>query len=233
MNPLFAFRPFVRAVVDLAFPPICIGCRDRLPSETQLPLCQPCRRMLPVITDDIILRRFDKLDDPNPFSSSNALWQFDDGGILQRLQHTLKYGAQPDLGLFLGREMGRFLDAILSDLPDAVVPVPLARTRYLERGYNQAERLAAGIADRLDIPVFDCLERVRNTRSQTSLSKAKRRLNVSGAFGLKSKESRMTGLRALLVDDILTTGATTLAAATPLLDAGAEVDLVVLAVTAD
>lgn len=233
MSPLFDIRPFIHATVDLIFPPICIGCSDRLPSETQLALCQPCRRMLPIASGDIVLRRFEKLDDPNPFTSCNALWIFDDGGILQRLQHALKYGAQPDLGLLLGRELGNFLHPLLAHIPDAVVPIPLARSRYLERGYNQAERLAAGIAERMDIPVFDCLERTRSTRSQTSLSKTKRRTNVSGAFGLKSKDATIAGLHVILVDDILTTGATTLAAARPLLEAGARVDLAVLAVTAD
>lgn len=189
--------------------------------------------MLPVASEDIVIKRLARLDEPNPFAFCTALWTFDDGGILQRLQHALKYGAQPDLGLLLGKEMASFLHSLMSIIPDAVVPVPLARSRYLERGYNQAERLCAGLADRLEIPVFDCLTRTRSTKSQTSLSKAKRRTNVTGAFGLKSPDSDLTGLHVILVDDILTTGATTIAAATPLLDAGARVDLVVLAITAD
>lgn len=221
-----------RAVIDLLFPPLCTGCEDRLPAGgTALPLCPSCRRALPHPPADALDTRLARIDPSLPFRHRLALWTFDDGGVLQRLQHALKYGHRPSLGLALGVAIGRRWNASGVPAPDLVAPIPLARARLLERGYNQAERLAAGIAQAIEAPLAPVLVRARATRSQTSLSRKQRRTNVDGAFAVAPAGADVAGRRVLVVDDVMTTGATVLAAAAPLLAAGASVDLALLALT--
>lgn len=112
---------------------------------------------------------------------------------------------------------------------DALVPMPTTARRIRARGYNQAELLAEEIAECVGIPTRALLERRRGRRSQTSLAPHARRTNVQGAFTVPVP-SEVSGLCLLLVDDVLTTGATAGAAATVLVEAGAErVDLVTYA----
>src|SRR5690606_16767021 len=170
---------------------------------------------------------------PADFDHAFALWLFDEGTTLQRVQHAVKYHNRPTLGVRLGRWIGEGLRERRVPTPDLIVPVPLHRVRRLERGYNQSERLARGIADILDAEVDDdLLVRRRATRSQTSLDKQARWRNVAEAFAL-SDPAAVAGRRVLLVDDVITTGATVVAAAAPLREAGAVVDLAVLACTRD
>lgn len=155
-----------------------------------------------------------------------AVWAFDAGGTVRRVQHALKYGGRP----VLGRQLGRLIGAAVRETgatPDGVVPLPLARLRQLERGYNQAEALAAGVAQALDRPVLNVLIRTRATLRQATLSAEARRHNVDGAFQLAAG-AEVRGQRLLLVDDVITTGATVDAAARPLLAAGARVDVAAL-----
>ncbi len=153
-----------------------------------------------------------------------ALWVFDRGGRLQQIQHRIKYGNRPGLGEAIGRLMGSALatSPLTAAGFTAVVPVPLHRTRLLERGYNQSRALAAGLAGQARLPLCETLLiRSRATRSQTRLSRHRRWENVSGAFAVRDPESVRDG-HFLLVDDVLTTGATATSAAGALKAAGAR-----------
>jgi len=134
----------------------------------------------------------------------------------------LKYHHKPSLAKILGREMGVILnsDPILKT-SDIIIPIPLHPARKRERGYNQAELLAEEISRFTHIPFSDCLERVKNTKAQVTLSERERLENVKGAFKLK-KGVDISGKRVILVDDVFTTGATLNAAALSLLEGGAE-----------
>lgn len=191
-------------------------------------MCGRCRQRLPRPDAADVAERLEKAGG-EPLAWARALWQFDAGGTVQRVQHALKYGGRPSLGVALGRDLGRACEPWR---PDLVAPVPLSRQRLLERGYNQAEPIARGLAETLDVPLATgLLVRTRATRSQATLAFEDRRANVDGAFTLAPGTSpeAVSGLRVLLVDDVLTTGATLLAAAAPLRSAGARVGIATLA----
>lgn len=116
---------------------------------------------------------------------------------------------------------GQALAALYSELGwqvDRIVPVPLHRKARRRRGYNQSEKLARAMSSTLDVKLDELLERRRDTPSQTRLKGDERRTNVSGAFGVRGDVS---GLRILLVDDVVTTGSTLVSCASALVEAGA------------
>jgi ComF family protein len=140
-------------------------------------------------------------------------------GELRALIHLLKYGRVESLAGPLGRLLQRSLPG--SDAYDAVVPVPLHWRRRFSRGFNQAHLLARVLGHALHIPVLSALRRTRSTPAQSSLTGIARRRNVRGAFQIRSS-SNIAGTSLLLVDDVLTTGATANACATALKAAGAR-----------
>ena len=136
--------------------------------------------------------------------------------------NTLKYANRPGYGVELGFILGQGLQKTLSVSckPDVVVPIPLHKSRFLERGYNQSVMLAQGIAQAVNSPLHQTmLSRVLATQSQTGLNKQERQKNVQSAFSVKTPH-RLNNTHVLLVDDVLTTGATLYAAAQTLLEAG-------------
>jgi ComF family protein len=227
-SPLAAAAGALRALV---FPTLCLGCDRRMPegdgpARERIPLCPSCLRRLVRPDPDAARARLALLpaEAPRP-GRVTALWTLDPGGAIRRLHHALKYGGRPDLGVALGRLVGRaVVDAEGAPLYDAVVPVPLGRARQLERGYNQAEWLAQGLVTAFDAPppVEGVALRARATRSQTTLSRTRRWTNVAGAFAVAPGAAALDGRRILLVDDVLTTGATVRAAASALRQAGAH-----------
>jgi ComF family protein len=140
-------------------------------------------------------------------------------GPLGELIHLLKYDGMKPLAGPLAEYLSRALP--LDEGFDAVVPMPLHWRRRFERGFNQAAALAEGVARRRRLPLLNAVRRVRATRTQTGLTNAKRRENVSGAFRA-GRGRPLEGLRILLVDDVMTTGATGSACAAALKRAGAK-----------
>ncbi len=215
------YEPYVAALADLFYPQRCVGC-DQRASDVLCRVCfealpevgRPCcaRCGLPTAFETFVCEWCKNVD--FGFESARAPLRYEGAG--KKLVHALKYGGYTRVvekvaaPLMLGVLDGRVRF-------DAVVPVPIHRSRLRKRGFNQAELLARGVALRINAPVSDTLEVVRSTRDQVELSAAGRRENVAGAY---SARGPIVG-RVLLVDDVFTTGATMSACAGTLLRAGA------------
>jgi ComF family protein len=147
------------------------------------------------------------------------------GGCAGQIVHALKYQGWPGVAPAMSRRMAALrFPADVERERAALVPVPLARSRQRERGYNQSEELARGLASSWGIPVrTDLLARGRATETQTRLTPGERRRNVSGAFRASADRATLRGLHLVLVDDVVTTAATLNACAAALHAGGARI----------
>jgi ComF family protein len=226
-------------MLRLFLPEICIHCGDHCDYAKQQPLskylCKVCLRQFelfePPSQDDLALKSalFREL----PFEISiGASCKFENGGIMQSLIHHCKYQEMPKLGAILGNISAQN-NVNISGEYDYLVPVPLHRTRYSERGYNQSEMVSKGIGNVSKIPVIkrNWLKRTRQTPSQTGMTLEEREENVRGAFALTKRGLKeLSGKRVLIIDDVMTTGATLASVATALTIAKPKkVDLFALA----
>ena len=208
---------------SLFFPDFCLGCNDGLVKGEEI-LCTHCLSELPRVdyfqTDDnpLVNRFVGRV----PIRYGWSLLKFQKSGIVQSLLHQLKYSNKPEIGEKLGRILGlKFMELGLKDSIDFLIPVPLHKNRKRVRGYNQSAMIAKGISEVMGKPFSDeIMIRVSATKTQTKKSKIERWENVSNAFQINTPE-RIMGKNLLLVDDVVTTGATTEACSKSLLKAGA------------
>lgn len=211
----------LEGLLGILFPSYCLGCGVRL-RQNEEPLCRHCLQGMERADNTVVAARVATLPDPGAIDEVFSLWLYKKDSVIQNVQHRLKYGNRPWYGPVLGRQMGAAYRMVSQTLLDAIIPVPLHRARLYERGYNQSMMLAIGLHETLGVPVYDdVLFRVRATRSQTRLSRYERWVNVSGAF-LVEQPDLVYQRRIMLVDDLLTTGATAAAAAFTLKQAGAD-----------
>lgn len=152
-------------------------------------------------------------------------------GVVKKLVYTFKY--PPYLTDMQAQLVDLFYEGIIQKeqfypllLQESVfIPIPLHKKKLRKRGYNQAELLAKGLAKKLDLPVIDCLHRVKETKTQVGLTKEQRQTNIKDAFSLQPEGLRHVqpqGLQVFLVDDVTTSGATMLEAAKVLKKAGVK-----------
>lgn len=202
--------------LDLALPASCAGC-GREPDA----LCRDCRPAL-----DVRLEAAPGVpiglpgDIPPPLVQLE--WCAPFTGVTRRALHALKYDGERRLGPYLGAAVARRW-ARAGVGADLVVPVPASPDRVRDRGYDQAALIAGVAARQLRLPVLPALARTRATTAQFDLDRTARATNLAGAFGLAGAAAA-AGVRdrwIVLVDDVMTTGATLAACATTLLDAGA------------
>jgi ComF family protein len=225
-------RLFV-SLLYLFYPHVCEACsRGLTPAENIL--CVRCQRKLPVT--GFQLRPGNQLEKVfwgrARIRHAMAAYYYAPGTVTQQLVHRFKYRRRQDIALYLGRQMGHALlqSAWLHEI-DCIVPVPLHKAKARRRGYNQAGLLARGLSEIIRKPVLPhALQRLSYAGSQTSRNRVSRWENVSGVFSVKSAGD-IRGRHVLLVDDVITTGATTEACCHPLLEAGAEVSICALAFT--
>jgi ComF family protein len=206
--------------VSLFFPEYCLGCSNGLLKGEDI-LCTACLISLPrtdyLTIDDNPLK--EKFIGRIPLSAAWSFLRFRKTGIVQHLLHQLKYNNHPEVGVRLGKLFG---SEIKKQEPgfDLIVPLPLHLARQRNRGYNQSAKFAEGLSSALEIPFTTTLcSRVRNTESQTKKTKSERWENVAEAFVIHD-ENAVRGRRILLVDDVITTGATIEACGWQLIKAG-------------
>ncbi len=210
MNLLKPFKYSFNSIVYLLFPSLCEGCRKPLVKYEEV-LCLSCEEHLAFTggfgaysRNDTVLRLSGRI----PFRLAISLAYFSNGNLLQHLIHGLKYGGKQDNGIYLGKELGKLIAAHPGHNIDAIVPVPLHYKKEIQRGYNQSVCIAAGAASVLQKPLLaNVVVRNRPTESQTEKTRMQRIENVKNAFSV-SDIGILKGKHLLLIDDVLTTGAT-------------------------
>jgi ComF family protein len=198
------------SLLHLFFPKTCFGCGIAL-SVTENVLCVSCASLLPSTRfgdhpDNLLEKSFNGRIN---LVHTTAAYFFTRPSLLQSLVHAFKYSKRRDIALFLGRQMGLTLQLTQwVHETDVIVPVPLSPSRQKERGYNQAALLAEGIASVIHKPVLaKALKRRDEKGSQTTKNRELRAEAVMRAFSLNDPES-IRNKHILLVDDVITTGAT-------------------------
>lgn len=220
------------ALLSLFFPRSCAACGAAL-QEGEDAVCMSClcalsRTGLHLEKDNCVERLFWARI---PLVRATSFMYYHKGSGSSRLLHLLKYGGRKDLGVFLGRLMAAELqDSGFFNGVDALIPLPLHPRKQRSRGYNQSECLARGLSDVTGIPVLTgCVKRLKDTETQTHKSVSARLENVRGVFAL-SDAGMLQGKHVLLVDDVLTTGATSVACADALRQAeGIRISVLTLA----
>ena len=238
-------RGLARGIADFCLPPICIFCRTS--TDHHGVLCAACWRQIDFIAPPLC----DRLGIPLPYDSggktvsaaalanppaydrARAVARYD--GLVRDLIHRLKYGDRQEGVAMFGRWLAQAGFELISDA-DLLVPVPLYRWRLWTRRFNQSAILAEAMSRvcRVEADAF-VLRRARPTRSQIGLTIEQRKRNVAGAFQVsKRAKLKITDRKIILVDDVITTGATVEACARTLTRAGAaRVDVVALARVTD
>ena len=220
-------------MLNLLFPKLCNGCKALL-SSYEIVLCSVCRHDLPLVChhrtnhDGMKKMLYGRI----PIEHATALIEFQKRGIAQEILHNLKYRRQEEISAFFGKWLGAELAEIESYKKiDIVIPVPLHKKKQKKRGYNQVAGFGEEIAKALEIPYHDdILLKISNTNSQVF----KKRLSRYGTEEIFSLVGplRIENKHILLVDDIITTGATLESCASQLLKAkNVSISLATIAIT--
>jgi ComF family protein len=236
-------RSLAHAALDTVFPPACVNCRESTGASGSLcaacwsqvrfierPFCDRLGTPFAMDLGNDGLLSPEAVADPPVYARARAVAHFEDGPV-RRLVHPLKYSDRLELAKPLGAWMARAGNEILAEA-EVLVPVPLHRRRLAVRRFNQAHALAQAISAQCGVPADPfILARVKPTPSQVGLSRSQRALNLQGAFRVvDGKAARIEGRAVVLIDDVMTSGATANAASRALLRSGAKrVDVLVFA----
>lgn len=200
----------LKHVVDLLFPKVCYACLNLL-NDNESVICVACRHDLPVtnfhFNDDDSVKK--SLYGRASIVNGTALFRFEKKGLVQQLIHGLKYKGYEIIGFTLGNWLGGELKSLSHYRSvDVVIPVPLHKNKLRKRGYNQVAKFGQQIAKALDADYSDSvLVKVTNTKSQTIKNRLARWNNSDELFALNNPEL-IADKHILIVDDIITTGAT-------------------------
>ncbi len=216
-------KHYIEDLVALLFPNLCNACGTPLFRGEHL-VCLQCLHHLPYTDYHLHFenRVAKQLWGRMEFEGAMAMLYFRKGTSIQNLMHNLKYNQKTEIGFFLGRLLGdRLLESSLYKGIDLVVPVPLHPKRFRVRGYNQSSFIASGVAEKIEATVNeDVLVRGVYTESQTKKNRYNRYENMKDVFTVPDKTA-VFQKNILLVDDVITTGATIEACANALTASGA------------
>jgi ComF family protein len=201
---------WMQDAAGLFFPMYCAGCGASLPDH-HAPVCVHCIANMPATdferwpANPVEKLFWGRL----PLAGACSGYYFSRGSAVQSMIHHLKYLDSPELGLFLGRILGeRIRESARFSNTDALIPLPLYPEKQRLRGYNQAERIAAGMAEVLKLPVLvNAVGRTRQSASQTHKNRMERWQQMAGSFQVYP-EALASFRNPALVDDVVTTGAT-------------------------
>lgn len=211
-----------RSLFHLFFPHCCAGCGSDVISNEQL-LCLSCINRLPLTNFHLYAENPVQhiFRGRLPLVNATSYLYFTKDSLLQHLMHQFKYNNRKDIGAWFGKRIGEALKASNRfSMPDALLPIPLFAARERKRGYNQAHILCTAMAEAMGLPVLkDIVFRSVFTETQTRKNRIERWQNMEGKFSLKDAAS-IQGKHLLLVDDVITTGATLEACGQALLAAG-------------
>ena len=214
---------FWHRVLDMISPRLCVVCGQRLTVSEEI-ICSKCNLHLPrtgfhqkPYENEMAKLFWAQI----PIERAAALFYYEAHSETANILYELKYKNHPEIGEVMGRFMAReLLPSRFFDGIDGIVPVPLAKKRQRQRGYNQSMEITRGISEITSLPIYNKVVR-RNVfeGSQTSKGRWERNENVEGVFKLKDA-SAIQGKHLLIVDDVVTTGATILACTKELCKAG-------------
>ncbi|MEP7373650.1 MAG: phosphoribosyltransferase family protein [Chitinophagaceae bacterium] len=217
---MISLKEIKDSLLHLLFPHLCDGCgSDMLDKESTL--CMRCIEAMPetnfeLHADNPVEKKFwGRLS----IQQATAQYYFTSESLMQRLMHQFKYKRNKDLGNQMGRMMGESIKRSGRFVVDALVPLPLFPAKEKRRGYNQATILCEGMAESLQVPVLkDVVIRSQHTDTQTKKGRIERWQNMEGKFVLAKPEA-ISNKNVILVDDVITTGATLEACGAELLKA--------------
>ncbi len=193
-------------IIDFIFPRICIVSGERIPEGNSNPFVKDS-----ILNSLIRISSIDKAELLSKIEADNCISVFIFSGEceISQIIHTMKYKGFRSVGEVLGRIVGEELKHQQVEC-DYIVPVPIHKARLRERGFNQSYHISKGVCKIIGGEVInDLVLRVRNTQSQTTLNKAERSLNVKEAFEINAKyKHSIENYRVIIVDDVITTGAT-------------------------
>lgn len=216
-------RSIVRPLLDFIYPPTCVSCGNLLTPDVEH-ICTNCWDSIIRVTraHELYLETKGKLLSSGHITDLASAFVFEKEGAFQRIAHSMKYEGMPSLGSKLGNRIGEVLQE-WNLSADCIIPIPLHKRKLRERGYNQAEYIARGVSETSGIPYYnDLVKRRKDTQSQTTLNIDERRENVHAAFEIAAgKLDYIKDKKLIVVDDVITTGATIVSCAQELRLAGA------------
>ncbi len=212
--------PYLADLISIFFPKLCLICQQQSTLRHH-GFCFACQQKLPFTNFHLTHENAftDRFWGRIPLQAGAALFFLQKDGVVQEIVYQLKYNDRPKIGIQLGRLYGKILkNHSVFAAADLILPVPLHPSRNRKRGYNQSTQFAIGLSEILHIPVNDtALIRTIATTTQTKKTRLERFENVLSAFQVRDRIA-IANKHILLVDDVLTTGATLEACATHLLE---------------
>jgi ComF family protein len=200
---------FINSFFQLFYPKYCLSCNKSIYNNKSI-LCESCYSQLSFTYYSSFIDNplYEKFIGQANIEYAFALCYFYKGGILQDCLHALKYKGRKDVGVFFGKLIGNELSNINTPI-DLIIPVPLHPKKEKIRGYNQSEMIAKGISKVLNVPInTNDVVRTKFTETQTKKTKWERYDNLNGVFAIKNTQT-FANKHLLIVDDVITTGATT------------------------
>lgn len=214
---------FANNLFDFILPRFCCSCKTKL-SVNQDTMCVDCLSKIQRSNSSRLKREFErKFMNNKIISEFYSPFVFEKDKELQHAIHTLKYDKKFPVGIFLGKVLAAEIKSSKTNWKfDLIIPIPLHQLKKAERGYNQAYYIAKGVGKIFKVKVSDrSVKRIKYTESQTTMDLNEREENISGAFKVKWN-TQVRGKNILLLDDVITTGATISECGKILLEAGAS-----------